>query len=189
MELLGKVSKVDCDVTPASQRLSVSLYKLVCGNDGAYAYVDEVAGALLADQRFAEVQIINEMLMKDAYAGAYYRSFGEEALVVLDCARAFGGICVINPWNETFIHITTFRPRSGHIRDEIWMQPWYFLENQTPTFEIEGDMNQSVLNAASMVVESRYYFDHPEARPPETPDAGQDAGGQSAVDRIFSYGR
>lgn len=163
MGLSGYVSRVDCDITPGSQALSARIYQLVCGHDGRDAEGDYSRGASFAAQRKAEIDIINEKLMTDPpYVGWDYTSFSEDSLVILDCPRANGGICVINTWNDRYIHITSFRPTRPGSRDEIIIQTGYFLEHQGTAAVAHGEPREEVSEAVALIRQSRYVFDHPE---------------------------
>jgi len=161
--LIGDVSRVNCSITPESQGFSVQLFKLACNYDGGDAEVDHNRGGIVAAQRSAEIEIINEKLMTDPpYVGWDFTSFNEDSLVILDCQRANGGICVINAWSDTYIHVTSFRPTKSSLRDEILIQPSFFLEHQTSDLTAEDEPREEVSEAAMMIRQSRYIFDHPE---------------------------
>ncbi len=163
MTLAGDFTRVECDVSPEAQELSIKLYTLACNEDGRAAEVDTSRGAQLADLRRAEIAVINEKLMTDPpYIGWDYNSFNEDSLVILDCPRANGGICVINVWDDTFVHVTSFRPTKPHQRDQILIQPWILLQDKDSNYTSEGELREEVLEAATIISLLRYLFDNPQ---------------------------
>lgn len=165
VRLAGDISRVDCDISPDAQGFPVQLYQMICGNDGRDAEEDVSNGAVLAEQRLAEAQIINERLMTDsAYSGWDFRSFNENAVIILNCSYADGGICVLNAWNDSFIHVTSWRPTGSGVRHEIYMQPQFYLNNQEMDYVSQGELNQDVASVAFLIAQSRDFFDNPEMR-------------------------
>jgi hypothetical protein len=182
IELLGDVSRVDCDNTPEAQDLPVGLYEIVCEGNGSDLPPDEREGLRFIHQRREEAQIINDKLVRGPRYLIGDVEFNEHDLVIIDCPRAFGGICVLSELPEQsnipYLYVTDFRPLGLVNLNGLMIQTVEYLKAQEPDFEIQGETNQDVLAAQMLIRQSRAFFDDPEA---ENRVASQIVEGMKAV--------